>query len=186
VTVRFLADEDLDSDIIDGLRLREPAIDVLDVKEAGLRATKDLALLELAAPQDRIVISHDWRTMTRYFGERLAAGESNPVCSLCPNAERSPRLSNRFYWCGPHRRRRSGAMRIVYLPVSLTFVVAERLLGEPDLAEGLSLVCGNQPVGRVDSSPVMMPGGLRRRCGRGSRARSGRWRGAFRNGGGYE
>jgi hypothetical protein len=32
VTVRFLADEELDSDIIDGLRSREPAIDIPDVK----------------------------------------------------------------------------------------------------------------------------------------------------------
>lgn len=32
MTVRFPADEDLDSDIIDGLRLREAAIDILDVK----------------------------------------------------------------------------------------------------------------------------------------------------------
>jgi hypothetical protein len=84
VTVRFLADEDLDSDIIDGLRSREPAIDVLDVKEAGLRTTKDPALLELAALQGGIVISHDRRTMTRYFGERLAAGKSNPGLFIVP------------------------------------------------------------------------------------------------------
>jgi hypothetical protein len=32
VTVRFLADEDVDGDIIKGLHSREPAIDILDVK----------------------------------------------------------------------------------------------------------------------------------------------------------
>jgi hypothetical protein len=37
VTIRFLADEDLDADIINGLRDREPAIDILDMKDAGLR-----------------------------------------------------------------------------------------------------------------------------------------------------
>jgi hypothetical protein len=41
VTVRFLADEDLDADIVAGLRSREPAIDIVDVKTAGLRGTKD-------------------------------------------------------------------------------------------------------------------------------------------------
>lgn len=51
MTVRFLADEDLDVGIIQGLRSREPAIDILDVKTAGLRGTKDPALLELAAQQ---------------------------------------------------------------------------------------------------------------------------------------
>jgi hypothetical protein len=40
VTVRFLADEDLDSDIIDGLQSREPAIDILDVKKAGHRGKR--------------------------------------------------------------------------------------------------------------------------------------------------
>jgi hypothetical protein len=41
VTVRFLADEDLNSDIIGGLLSREPAIDILDIKNAGLRGSKD-------------------------------------------------------------------------------------------------------------------------------------------------
>jgi len=40
VTVRFLADEDLDADIIDGLLAREPAIDILDVKNAGCEKAK--------------------------------------------------------------------------------------------------------------------------------------------------
>jgi hypothetical protein len=33
------------------LRSREPAVDILDVKTAGLRGMKDPALLELAAQQ---------------------------------------------------------------------------------------------------------------------------------------
>jgi hypothetical protein len=33
---RFLADENIDPDILQGLRAREPAIDILDVKSAGL------------------------------------------------------------------------------------------------------------------------------------------------------
>jgi hypothetical protein len=68
VTVRFLADEDLDSDIVRGLLAREPAVDVLDIKNAGLRGTKDPALLDLADEQDRIVITNDRRTMTHHFG----------------------------------------------------------------------------------------------------------------------
>ena len=71
MTVRFLADEDVRAGIIQGLRSREPAIDILDVKTAGLRGMKDTELLELAAQQGRIMISHDRETMTRYFRERL-------------------------------------------------------------------------------------------------------------------
>ena len=82
--VRFLADEDLDSDIITALLTREPSIDVLDVKKEGLRGRKDLALLDLAEQQGRIVISHDRRTMTRHFLERMAKGKSNPGLFIVP------------------------------------------------------------------------------------------------------
>jgi hypothetical protein len=75
VKVRFLADEDLRTGIIQGLRSREPAIDILDVKTAGLRGMKDPTLLELADQQGRIIISHDRETMTRYFRERLDSGK---------------------------------------------------------------------------------------------------------------
>jgi predicted nuclease of predicted toxin-antitoxin system len=72
VTVRFLADEDLHAGIIDGLRSREPAIDILDVKTVGLRKTPDPVLLDLSTEQDRILITHDRRTMTRHCRERLS------------------------------------------------------------------------------------------------------------------
>jgi Domain of unknown function (DUF5615) len=71
------------------LRSREPAIDILDVKTAGLRGMADADLLELAAQQGRILITHDRRTMTRHFRQRLAAGTSNcPGLFVVP--QRSP------------------------------------------------------------------------------------------------
>jgi hypothetical protein len=81
VTVRFLADEDLDVAIIRGLRSREPSIDIVDVKSAGLKKTKDSALLEMAAEQGPILITHDRNTMTGLFWERLAAGKPSSACS---------------------------------------------------------------------------------------------------------
>jgi hypothetical protein len=45
---------------------------------------KDPALLELAAQQGRILITHDRRTMTRHVRERLAAGKSNPGLFIVP------------------------------------------------------------------------------------------------------
>lgn len=77
MTVRFLADEDLHGGLIEGLQSRESTIDILDVKSAGLRGMTDPALLELAAQQGRILITHDRGTMSRYFLERLYAGKPN-------------------------------------------------------------------------------------------------------------
>ena len=56
MTVRFLADEDLRTVVIEGLRSRERTIDILDLKTTRLRGTGDPALLELAALEGRILI----------------------------------------------------------------------------------------------------------------------------------
>jgi hypothetical protein len=79
-----LADEDLDSAILEGVLYCEPTIDILDSKHAGYRGVKDPTLLEIAAQQGRILISHDRRTMTRYFCDRLAAGKSSPGLFIVP------------------------------------------------------------------------------------------------------
>ena len=84
MTVAFLADEDLHAGLIDGLQSREPAIDILDVKRSGLRGTPDPVLLELAAQQNRILITHDRGTMSRYFLERLSAGKPNSGIFIVP------------------------------------------------------------------------------------------------------
>ena len=85
MTVRFLADEDLRDSIIQVLRSREPALDILDVKSAGLRGTKDPVLLDIAAEQGRILITQDRNTMTAHFWERLAAGKSSPGLFVVPD-----------------------------------------------------------------------------------------------------
>jgi hypothetical protein len=49
-----------------------------------LRESEDPVLLELAAQQDRILITHDRHTMTHHFRERLAAGNSSPGLFVVP------------------------------------------------------------------------------------------------------
>jgi hypothetical protein len=44
--IRFQADEDLDEDIITGLRRREPGLDFRTSLEAGLESLHDLDVLE--------------------------------------------------------------------------------------------------------------------------------------------
>ena len=48
------------------------------MKTAGLRGVADPALLELAAEQDRALITYDRNTMTRHFRERLESGKPAP------------------------------------------------------------------------------------------------------------
>lgn len=94
MTIRFLADEDLRAAIIEGLRSREQAIDILDVKTAGLRGMKDPALLELAFQQGRIMVSHDRETMPRYFRARLDSGKSTTGLFIVPNTHKPSEKSS--------------------------------------------------------------------------------------------
>ena len=87
MTVRFLADEDIDADIIHGLLSREPTIDILDVKTAGLRGMKDPELLELADHEGRILITYDRHTMTRHVRDRLHTCKSTPGVFVLPQLE---------------------------------------------------------------------------------------------------
>lgn len=77
MTVRFLADENLDVAIVQGL-LGRPPLDIMDVKTAGLRGTGDPALLDLAAQGDRVLITYDRHTMPRHVRDRVAAGGHTP------------------------------------------------------------------------------------------------------------
>jgi predicted nuclease of predicted toxin-antitoxin system len=69
VKLRFQADADLNEAIVKGVLRREPGIDFQTATFARLRGLSDLEVLALAAQEDRILVSHDRRTMPRAFAE---------------------------------------------------------------------------------------------------------------------
>lgn len=76
---RFLADANLDQAIIDGVKRREPSIDFLTGHTAGIEGMIDADVLALARREQRILISHDFRTMPRHFREFIAHRSSPGV-----------------------------------------------------------------------------------------------------------
>ena len=56
--VRFLADADLNKAIVNGVLRREPSTDFLSAHAAQLRLMQDPEVLELAARQQRVLVSH--------------------------------------------------------------------------------------------------------------------------------
>ena len=74
--VRFQADADLNEEIIDGLIRRELNLDFKKASEANLRELPDEAVLALAAQDNRVLVSHDRRTMPRQFGRFLLNNDS--------------------------------------------------------------------------------------------------------------
>lgn len=85
---RFLADNDLNDGIVDGLLRREPTIHFVRLREITSPALPDADVLQLAADQGLIVISHDVTTMIREAGTRL---ERNlPFSGLIVSAQAAP------------------------------------------------------------------------------------------------
>lgn len=78
MSIRFQADNDLKFGIVKAVRRREPAVDFLSAQEAGLDGVPDLVLLDRAAAEGRVLVSHDRRTMIDHLRDHLVAGKSSP------------------------------------------------------------------------------------------------------------
>jgi len=80
--VRFtrqdLADENFNNDIVRGVRRRLASVDIVRVQDAGLSGADDQAVLQWAADEGRILLTHDVATMTRYAYDRVRANLRMP------------------------------------------------------------------------------------------------------------
>lgn len=83
--VRFLADADLNEVIIAGVRRREPEIDFLTANDVDLRGLTDVEVLEIAAGENRILVSHDFKTMPAAFAQFLQR-KSSPGVFIVPQS----------------------------------------------------------------------------------------------------
>ena len=78
MSIRFLADADLDFAIVQGVRRREPSVDFKSANDAGLEELPDDKVLEIAASEGRVLVSHDKRTMPVHFAARIRLGLRSP------------------------------------------------------------------------------------------------------------
>ena len=76
IMLRLLIDQDLDQVILRGLLLRVPNVDVITAHQAGLSDASDPDLLAWAAEQNRLIVTHDRRTMPSHAATRMARGET--------------------------------------------------------------------------------------------------------------
>jgi hypothetical protein len=76
--LRFAADENFNADILRGLLRRSPGLDIVRIQDAGLSGADDEAVLEWAASDGRIVLTHDVTTLIGFAVERVVAGRVMP------------------------------------------------------------------------------------------------------------
>jgi predicted nuclease of predicted toxin-antitoxin system len=76
--VRLLSDQNFNGDIVRGLLLRRPILDLIRVQDVGLEEADDPILLEWAAANDRILATHDRATMPDFAYARVVAEQPMP------------------------------------------------------------------------------------------------------------
>lgn len=76
--LRLATDEDFNNRILRGLIRRQPELDIVRVQDVGLRTKADPEVLEWAATEGRVLLTHDVTTMKRHADDRIAAGLPMP------------------------------------------------------------------------------------------------------------
>jgi predicted nuclease of predicted toxin-antitoxin system len=76
--LRFLADENFDGRIIAGLVRHQPTLDLVRVQDVGLSGRDDPTILAWAATEERLLLTHDRKTVPGFAVRRIANGERMP------------------------------------------------------------------------------------------------------------
>jgi hypothetical protein len=76
--LRLLADENLNHDLIRGVLRRMPSLDMVRVEDVGLREVEDASVLEWAAQEGRIILTHDVNTMPAFAFNRIRRNQAMP------------------------------------------------------------------------------------------------------------
>jgi hypothetical protein len=76
--LRLATDEDFNNRILRGVLRRNSDLDIVRVQDAGLLGRGDAEVLEWAATEGRILLTHDVTTMKQHVDERIAAGLPMP------------------------------------------------------------------------------------------------------------
>jgi hypothetical protein len=115
--LRLLTDENFNGDILRGVLLRKPDLDIVRAQDTGLEREPDPHVLAWSANDDRIVLTHDRATMPDYAFQRVAEGQVMPgvfvVSDRLPVGQAIEQIlfinefSEQIEWSG----------RVIYLPL---------------------------------------------------------------------
>ncbi|MCY2972741.1 MAG: DUF5615 family PIN-like protein [Planctomycetota bacterium] len=76
--IAFLVDQNFNAHIVDGLTRRNSLIELIHVRDIGLAAADDTVVLERAAIQGLVLLTHDRQTIPSFAYQRIVAGLPMP------------------------------------------------------------------------------------------------------------
>ncbi len=115
--IRFLADQNLNEDIVAGLLRHDTAIQIVRTRDVGLTEAADPDLLAYAAQERLIVISHDLRSMPAHAYARVREGLAMPGLFMVRQTDPiGPPIESLFLvWSASDAEEWSG--QVIYLPL---------------------------------------------------------------------
>jgi len=113
----LVADENFNNNIVRGLLRQRPDLDVVRVQDVGLRGKEDPVLLEWAAKEGRVLLTHDAATMAYYAYERVREGK--PMPGIIEVADDLPigRVMEDILLLAEYSERGEWEGQIIYLPL---------------------------------------------------------------------
>lgn len=85
--IRFLVDENFNNEIVRAVRRRVPSAEFLRVQDTELAGMPDMMLLDWAARQGYLVLTHDVNTMRGFFYQRVEENLPLPGLFLVPGTK---------------------------------------------------------------------------------------------------
>jgi predicted nuclease of predicted toxin-antitoxin system len=76
--MRLLADENFNGAIVRGLQRSLPGLDIVRVQDVGLSGADDPTILEWAAGQGRLLLTHDGSAVPSHSYQRVVDGKPMP------------------------------------------------------------------------------------------------------------
>jgi len=76
--IRFLADENFNGRILCGIWREQPEAEIVRVQDSVIYQSSDPKVLEWAAQEGRILLTHDIETMIGFANERVTSGLPMP------------------------------------------------------------------------------------------------------------
>jgi len=114
---RFLGDHDLNGEIIRGVVRREPTIEFTPLRLLGTIDMPDPLLLELAARDGLIVVSHDVKTMRAHANDRVRAGLRMPGLMLAHQMDPIAPIIESLVVIGAASEAEEWEGQVVFLPL---------------------------------------------------------------------
>lgn len=114
--IRLQADADFNQIIVSAVVRRYPEIDFRTATAAGLAGLKDTEVLALAGRDGRILVTHDYATMPKYFGDFIRTTPS-PGLLVVPQSLAVREVVDALILMWTATQPEEWVNRIVYLPI---------------------------------------------------------------------